>query len=454
VVAVPPDAGPEHLGRLHEQLLAPGERKGRGAFYTPPEVAGELVAWAVRDLDDPVVCDPSCGGGAFLLAAARAGVRQLVGIDVDPLAVAVCEATLWLAGATGELVEADALVAPWPEPIDVVVGNPPFLSQLGSATARSRERARAIGASGYVDDAALFLSLAVRRARHRVALLQPESVVSVAGAATVRAEVAPVLQGLWAPGRSVFADAAVRVVGVLVDHGRPSSDPPRWTDLLATARGVPEVSLGGHGVVGDHATVSAGFRDEYYGLVPLVREAHDGDAPLVTSGLIDPARLRWGERTARFGRQRWERPAIDPASRPAWAASLAVPKVLVATQTRVVEAVADVDGTSVPVTPVLSVVPNGDLGLGHLLAVLLAPPVTAWALREAGGAALSSDAVKLSASQLRQVPLPPVGAAWDEAAGHVEAGDVRQAASAMTRAYGVDVQEWWEARLAYGSADV
>jgi predicted RNA methylase len=451
---VPAGARPDHLGRLHEQLLARGERKGRGAFYTPPAVADELVAWAVRDLDDPVVCDPACGGGAFLLAAARAGVRRLTGIDVDPLAVAVCEATLWLAGATAELVEADSLVDPWPEPVDVVVGNPPFLSQLGSATARSRARAAAIGASGYVDDAVLFLSLAARRARRRVALLQPESVVSAASAAEVRAEVAPVLQGLWSPERRVFPDAAVRVVGVLVDKDQPRASPARWTDLLATARGVPEVALGGHGALGDCASVTAGFRDEYYSLVPLVREAHEGDAPLVTSGLIDPARLRWGERVARFGRQRWERPAIDPGRRPAWAAALAVPKVLVATQTRVVEAVADVDGGTVPVTPVLSVVPTGEVGLGHLLAVLLAPPVTAWALREAGGSALSSDAVKLSASQLRQVPLPPAGAAWDEAAAHAGAGDVRRAAAAMTRAYGVDVQDWWEARLAYGSGDV
>jgi hypothetical protein len=451
---VPPGAGPDHLGRLHEQLLAPTERKGRGAFYTPPDVADELVAWAVRELDDPVVCDPACGGGAFLLAAARAGVRRLVGIDVDPLAVAVCEASLWLAGASAELLEADALVDPWPGPVDVVVGNPPFLSQLGSATARTRGRAAEIGATGYVDDAALFLSLAVRRARHRVALLQPESVVSVAGAADVRAQVGPVLQGLWSPGRDAFTDAAVRVVGVLVDNERPATGGERWADLLATARGVPEVALGGHGVLGDHATVTAGFRDEYYSLVPLVREARAGDAPIVTSGLIDPARLAWGERVARFGRRRWERPAIDPASRPAWAAALAVPKVLVATQTRVVEAVADPAGGAVPVTPVLSVVPTGALGLGHLLAVLLAPPVTAWALREAAGSALSSDAVKLSASQLRRVPLPPQGSAWDEAAGHAEAGEVRRAASAMSRAYGVDVQDWWEARLAYGSRDV
>jgi predicted RNA methylase len=450
---VPPAAGPDHLARLHETLLPAGERRARGAFYTPPAVARELATWALRDLDDPLVCDPACGGGAFLLAAWDAGARRLVGIDVDPLAIAVCEAVLWLAGATAELVVGDALLTTWPAGVDVVVGNPPFLGQLDGSTARTRDRAAAIGATGYVDEAAVFLAASVRHARRRVALLQPESVVSVAGAAAVRAEVGPVLHGLWSPSRSVFADTPVRVVGVLVDKDNPAGLDERWAPLLASARGVPAIELPDHGVVGDHATVVAGFRDEYYDLVPLVREAEPGDAPLVTSGLIDPARSLWGERSARFGRRRWDAPGIDPLELPAWAVALRVPKVLVATQTRVVEAVADPSGTAVPSTPVISVVAAGSLDVWHLLAVLLAPPVTAWALREATGAALSSDAVKLSAKQVRRIPLPPPGADWDDAARLAETGDVDGVATAMTRAYGADVLDWWRARLAYGSRD-
>jgi hypothetical protein len=125
-----------------------------------------------------------------------------------------------------------------------------------------------------------------------------------------------------------------------------------------------------------------------------------------------------------------------------------VPKVLVATQTKVIEAVVDEAGAWLPCTPVLTVVPV-DLDLGHALAVLLAPPVSAWALREAGGAALSGDATKLSATQLRSIPLPPAGADWDEAAGALQGGDVLAAGAAMGRAYGVDVHGWWSARLPY-----
>jgi hypothetical protein len=408
----------------------------------------------VRDLRDPVVLDPACGGGVFLLAALHAGVRQLAGIDIDPLAVAVSEAVLWLSGASAELVVGDALVDPWPEGVDVVVGNPPFLSQLDAGTARTRERAAEIGAVGYVDESALFLLAAARRASRRVALLQPVSIVSADGAAAVRAEVGPLLHSLWQPTDDLFPDASVRVVGVLLDRHDPAAGVSgRWASMLATAGGIPAVELGGFGVLGDHATVSAGFRDEYYSLVPLVREAEPGDAPLITSGLVDPLACRWGTRPARFARERWDAPAVPVDDLPAWAAKLRVPKVLVATQTRVVEAVADELGELVPCTPVLSVVPTGDIDLWHLLAALLSPPVSAWALHEASGAAMTSDALKLSAKQVRQVPLPSRGDAWDAGAAAARDGDLEGVGRAMTSAYGVDVEEWWRGRLAYGGRD-
>jgi hypothetical protein len=279
-------------------------------------------------------------------------------------------------------------------------------------------------------------------------------VVAARDAKAIRGELAPALAGVWVPDRPLF-DAAVRVVGVMLDRTSPSDvDGDRWSALLADARGVPHVTLVGDGTLGDHASVTAGFRDEYYGLAPFVTEAGPGAAPLITAGLIDPGVSRWGHRPARFGRRRWDAPAVDLAGLAAsplaaWATRQLVPKVLVATQTPVVEAVADEAGEWLPCTPVITVVPR-TIDVWHVLAALLAPPVTAWALREAAGAALSSNAVKLSAAQLRSLPLPCQGAAWDEAAALVRAGDVRGAAPAACRAYGVDgstVTDWWSARL-------
>ena len=397
-------------------------------------VADELAALAIAGLDDPVVCDPACGGGAFLLAAARCGARRLVGIDIDPLAVAVTEAGLWLAGLTQATVLCgDALTVDWPVAPDVVIGNPPFVAAVDRR-----------GTTAYIDLAARFLLAAGQRARRRVVLLQPASTVSASSAREVRAELAPLLREVRVVPDGVF-DASVQAVAVVLDrNGAPVVEGDRWAPLLARARGVPSVELATHGTLGDVCDVVAGFRDEYYGLIPHVRE-RDG-APLITSGLIDPGRCLWGERTARFARRRWEAPAVDVEAAPSWVRRLLVPKVLVATQTPVVEAVADTGGAWVPCTPVISVLPRR-LDLGHVLAVLLAPPITAWALHEASGAALSSGALKLSASQLRRVPLPPAGDAWDEAASAAAAGDIIAAGRLLTLAYGADVFDWWQARL-------
>jgi hypothetical protein len=104
----------------------------------------------------------------------------------------------------------------------------------------------------------------------------------------------------------------------------------------------------------------------------------------------------------------------------------------------------------VPSVPVISVLPRdpcGDVDVWQVLAVLLAPPVTAWALRRWGGTALSRSALKLGAPNVREIPWPEGDVAI--AAGMLRAGDVDGAALEMCRAYGVGevVYEWWAARI-------
>ncbi|HET8626603.1 MAG TPA: N-6 DNA methylase, partial [Thermomicrobiales bacterium] len=155
------DMDVEELGSVYEGLLelqpvlrtageyptfdlgASGERKSTGSYYTNDGLVRELVASAL----DPViadalargrtaadkranllalkVCDPACGSGHFLLAAARGigrevarldagdtepdpreirrGVREAIrhcvyGVDRNPLAVDLCKLALWLEG--------------------------------------------------------------------------------------------------------------------------------------------------------------------------------------------------------------------------------------------------------------------------------------------------------------------------------------------------------------------
>ena len=109
-----------------------------------------------------------------------------------------------------------------------------------------------------------------------------------------------------------------------------------------------------------------------------------------------------------------------------------MPKVLVATQTRVVEAVADVDGAWVPSTPVVAV-PAPPERLWHVLAALLAPPVTAWALHETAGTALAPGAWKLSAAQVRQLPAPADARLGRRRRAAAQAAQARRAAAGGSR---------------------
>ncbi len=141
-----PAIDPDPSGRSVFALLAGSERKTTGSYYTPPELVAELIKSAL----EPVlaerlaavppqqreaallaikVCDPACGSGHFLLAAARRlgkelarlrtdadepapervreAIRDVIGhciygVDKNPLAVDLCRVALWLESHVGE----------------------------------------------------------------------------------------------------------------------------------------------------------------------------------------------------------------------------------------------------------------------------------------------------------------------------------------------------------------
>jgi len=506
---VPDSAGADLLGLAHEALLAPADRKARGAHYTPPALADRLVALTLPPRCERVL-DPACGGGAFLLACARAGVPELHGVELDPLAADVCRAATALVrdGVPAEVVVADfLLLAPdvppttggsgastdeWTDQLvlapdvppttggsgarregfDAVVGNPPFASPLKTGGAG--------GLGAYTDLAGRFLvrALDVVRPGGRVGLIQPQSVLTARDAAGVREAVGDQLRALWVAEEKVFA-ASTHVVAVVAERGgsaepvdlfggatvmfrgvsnrNPVADTSTssWGHLAARARGLPEVELGEGPTVGSVATATAGFRRQFYGVVDHVAERGPGQ-PLVTAGLIDPLHCAWGERPTRIGGRRWERPtldvqALDDDVRP-WFEARLVPKLLVATQTKVVEVVVDEAGELLPSVPVISVEAPADR-VWDLAAALSSPPVTAWLLERTIGSGLSADAVRLSARLLLEVPLPTNADAWTVATHALRAGDLTRFGRLACQAYRVDEAEvdgllsWWSARL-------
>ncbi|HET7489278.1 MAG TPA: N-6 DNA methylase [Acidimicrobiales bacterium] len=522
------------------RTASPADRKRRGVYYTPLDVVDRLLDLSLDPVLDECggsvervralrVLDPAAGSGNFLVAAgdrirrrledlglpageaaAAAFGECLAGVDLDRAALDRCAERLTgasLGAVTQEeagrrLLCADAFDAVAPEAFHLVVGNPPFLSQLATGTARAGEYSAQLrrrfgpAVAGLTDTAVLFLLLAVDAARPAggvVCLIQPLSFLSTRDAAGARAAVLgrAGLRAAWMSEDRVFDDASVRVCAPVLVRGEA---PPAvrllrnrsfaaagsvapsdlggatWAALLAAAKGVPDRALRTQGRVGDVASATADFRDQYYGLRGRVVDREDADdadfPPLLTSGLLDPAHVWWGRRSTRFDKVAYRFPRVDVGSLEPplreWARRRLVPKLLLATQTKVLEAFVDGGGRFLPSVPVVTVTAGDEAELWRLGALLSSPPVTMLAARRHLGAALSSEALKLRAADVLELPLPARAEAWQEAAGHFEQASAAPDAAArrqallsagrlMCAAFGLgddaELVGWWQRRL-------
>lgn len=455
--------------------------------------------------------------------------------DVLPMLLTNCRVGDSLVGPPpafeGDQAAADAWCAPaagpclhWPiafnaafdddDPgFDAVVGNPPFLGQLSAGTAFHRAAAEVIRRwsdgllRGYADAAAAFLlrSLQLVRRGGRVALVQPQSLLASRDAAGVREWIGSNadLESIWIATGRVFDETDVLVCvptvarrtptsrrvrltsGLPPEAGDPSggvalAGPGTWSELAAEVRGIPQVAKPAGRPISSIASATADFRDQYYGLRGMLIDRTDADdaafPPLVTVGLLDPARCRWGESPARVHKQAWVAPRINrellerETDLGAWLDARLVPKILVATQTRVIEAFVDEAGTLAPSTPMLSITPADASDLWRIAAAVNSPVCSAIALRRFTGAALTGDTIKLAARQILDLPLPTDDAAWDRAAEafrlaqHAESDAERrkrlcESATESLEAYRVPTDHrstllgWWLDRLPSRPAD-
>lgn len=207
-------------------------RKQLGAFYTPPELVDFMVRWAS---DEPVVSvlDPACGDGRFLLAAKALEPQRLVGCDVSENALEATRQNLAQQGVTAELVGSDffAIVPSAIEPVDLAIGNPPFIRyQQFSRRSRSLalEAALRVGVrlSRLTSSWAPFLlhSMQFVRPGGRMAMVVPAEITQTQyGLRTLRAILGHFAKvQLVTLERNVFADAQVET-GLLLASDRGGS---------------------------------------------------------------------------------------------------------------------------------------------------------------------------------------------------------------------------------------
>jgi hypothetical protein len=491
------------------------------------EAVGCLGACAVPRVMDPacgtgaflVAAARRIGRG--LGAGAREGLAlRLHGIDIDPLAVELCRLALWLElGRHGEPSSGpwcfadtvrlgDALLDERESCFDLVLGNPPFLGQLRSSNALAGARREALRrrfgevVGAYTDPAAVFLRLAMGMVAPggAVGMVLPCSVLASRDAEAVRRHVrgSASLRWLWLDSDRVFG-AQVHTVSLVVRRGEaggvcadvaacvrravgsgfreaPAADagvvgPESWGPLACDLLGVPRVEVRGASGLAEVADVTAGFRDEYYAVARRVREVEGLGGTVrgvVTVGLVEPGRAEWGARSARIGGCLWARPGVeaDPSDGvlERVLARQAHPKLIVATQSRVLEVAPDEAGRFVATTPCIVVTPRDPEDLWRLGAWLASPQVSALVAARSFGAARSLGAIKPSASLLRSLPAPEPAPAWEEAGrlfreavGADSVGDraalLCECAACGLRAGGFGPREseallaWWRGRL-------
>jgi type I restriction enzyme M protein len=121
---------------LHRMANA---RSELGQFFTPRAVvrfALSLLEHSGASLGGASVCDPACGPGEWLAAALEVGAAEVLGMDCDP-----AMPRPWRKGGLADDSRAALAIADSLDPAlrlagraDLVLGNPPFGTQLEGAT--------------------------------------------------------------------------------------------------------------------------------------------------------------------------------------------------------------------------------------------------------------------------------------------------------------------------------
>jgi type I restriction-modification system DNA methylase subunit len=242
------------------------DRKQRGAWYTPDDlvrrvvdaaVTPEFVEQCLLTSAQISIIDPACGDGRFLVAAAEriavlGGRTRAIGVDIDRSAVDAARQALAEAPsvASSEVVLADALSMAWvgidelPEGgFDLVIGNPPFLSQMAAMTTRGGSSSR--GGGPYADAAVEFVALAAELVNDsgRVAFVLPQSVLSARDAGTTRLAVdarADIAWSWWTGDREF--DAHVHTCALVFQFGTPSTRTgATWGHVITGRQGPPQL---------------------------------------------------------------------------------------------------------------------------------------------------------------------------------------------------------------------
>jgi len=217
-----------------------------GTFYTPAFIARSIVEESLRLIDlenktELTIFDPACGSGEFLSEALRQlkmmgykGSLKIIGWDISPIAIMITNYMLgfekreWTSiKFETEVKKTDSLSEQWPEGVDLILMNPPYIS-WGLMSSEQREKTISImGNKGMPNTSSVFYYLASQSLKTDgvIGALVPTSLLYSNSHKEIREEafekVHPVLIGQL--GYHVFRAAFVDV-SIIVASNRGKDD--------------------------------------------------------------------------------------------------------------------------------------------------------------------------------------------------------------------------------------
>jgi hypothetical protein len=398
----------------------------------------------------------------------------LFGVEIDPASARAAQIALWIAAGCRPDISSremnvqvgDSLRSRYGDPLrgwqnrfpkifgrtpagfDVVVGNPPFANAIEDELDESIRIAKR-GRKGFfseltgtADLAYYFLVLADRLVRPdgAVGLVLPRALLSTPSARDLRARLVasrpPAL--IYAPpdpslfhSANIFVTALVlrRSGSCLVSRSSPRNDGSiAWDTTVVESEqwwsavvGKSDSSAQGP-TLGSLAHVAASMTTGMaYDLIPYVAEDEQGELEadqegslrLVTTGLIDPGVCRWGEKTCRYLKHRFDRPIIrldatTPATLRVRIEKMTRPKILVAGLSTRIEACLDRTGRWIGAVSTYSITdPDDDITrLGRLVAFLNGPGVSEEFRRQLGATALGGGRITVTKGFLTGLTVP------------------------------------------------
>ncbi len=179
------DPAGDRLPEWYQFFVGRRYRGDSGKFFTPKPIAAAM-ARLLTPRRNPVIMDPTCGGGTFLVEASRVwghGICTLVANDVEGSLVELAMLTLGLAASPRHSKHFSSVnifdpapdLTKWHGRVDYLLANPPFSLKIEQEQFDSP-----LFSSGYRNSDALFIDTALKllKAGGRLVCLLPHALVA------------------------------------------------------------------------------------------------------------------------------------------------------------------------------------------------------------------------------------------------------------------------------------